>query len=87
MKFDPASKTLMTDAGQLIKQLSCHRKMQLEQLQAEPGTGHWHCAACVHRVLDTALLTQAQVQAAVAADPGTCLLIRAGQHNVQLVDR
>ena len=86
MKFDPATRSLMTDDGQLIKQLSCHRKMHLGQLQPEPQTGHWHCAACEHQVLDTALLDEQQLQTAVAEKPDICLLVRRGQPNVEISD-
>lgn len=86
MKFDPASRTLLTDDGRLIKHLSCHRRMRLEQLQPDPHIGHWHCAVCVHQVLDTAVLSEQELQAAVADNPGLCLLIRRGQPNVDILD-
>lgn len=86
MRFDPATRTLWTDDGQLIKRLSCHRPLLPGQLRPEPGTGHWHCDACRHPVLDTARFTEAQLQARVAADPGTCLLVRRGQPNLDILD-
>lgn len=85
MKFDPSTKSLLTNDGRLIKVLSCHLQMRLDQLKPDKRSGHWHCGSCSHRVLDTALLTQEQLEEQVRSDPGTCLIVRRKQHNVEIV--
>lgn len=85
MKFDPATMSLMTDDERLIKVLACHMKMRLDQLKIDRLTGHRHCDACAHRVLDTALLTQQQVEEQVEADPAACLIVRRSQHNIEII--
>ena len=84
MKFNPETKTLMTRDGRMIKALSCHLNVRLNQLQVEPD-GHRRCDRCDHRVLDTGLLSEAQIVEQVAADPATCLIVRRGQRNIDIV--
>lgn len=84
MKFNPVTKALLTHDGKLIKTLSCHLNVQLKQLQVEPD-GHKRCEKCEHRVLDTALLSEDQIKSQVAVDPSTCLIVRRGQENVDIV--
>lgn len=84
MKFNPDTKALLTHDGKLIKALSCHLNMQLRQLQVERD-GHRRCDMCEHKVLDTALLSEKQILEQVAVDPGTCLIVRRGQENVEIV--
>lgn len=85
MKFDPATKALTADDGHLIKVLQCPRKMRLAQLLADGESGHFHCNACTHKVLDTSLLTEEQLVEHVKVDPNCCLLVRRDQHNIDIV--
>lgn len=83
MKFNPETKTLMTHDGRAIKVLSCHLNVQLKHLQIEPD-GHRRCDKCKHKVLDTALLSEAQIVEHVATEPSTCLIVRRKQHNIEI---
>jgi hypothetical protein len=85
MKFDPNTKELFTDEGELIKVLYCPLRMRWEQLDVRPGTPHRQCSECNHSVLDTATYSDAQVLLAVRSDPSTCLCVRASQSNVTLL--
>lgn len=85
MKFNPGTKELFTDSGELVKVLHCSRLMRWEQLTAEAGEPHRSCAHCERRVLDTAVMSEEDVVAAVRADPSTCLCVRAGQPNLKLL--
>ena len=88
MQFDPSTSTLFTDAGERIKTLHCPRKMQWTQLEAaRDHTPHRHCRACDHVVLETAVLSDADLLAIVRADPSTCLQVRSDQPNLTLVSR
>jgi len=84
MKFNPETKTLMTHAGKVIKALSCHLNVRLNQLQVEPD-GHRRCDMCDHRVLDTELVSESQLVEQVASDPRVCLIVRRGQRNIEIV--
>lgn len=84
MKFNANTKALLTHDGKLIKTLSCHLNVQLRQLHIERD-GHRRCDMCEHKVLDTALLSEKQIQEQVALNPGTCLIVRRGQENVEIV--
>jgi len=85
MKFNPGTKQLFTDSGELVKVLRCPMPMRWEQLTAEAGEPHRSCAHCERRVLDTAVMSEEDVVAAVRADPSTCLCVRAGQPNLTLI--
>lgn len=85
MKFDRETKELFTDAGELIKVLHCPLRMRWTQLGVTSGSPHRICASCDHRVLDTSALSDADVLAAVRADPSTCVCVRASQPNLSLV--
>lgn len=85
MKFSPQTKTLYTESGERIKTLFCPLRLHWEQLHPQTASPHRTCAACERSVLDTAQLTEAEVVAAVRADPTVCLCVSARQENVTLV--
>lgn len=85
MKFDPGTKELFTDDGELVKVLRCPLRMRWEQLATSDDSPHRTCGECAHPVLDTAALSDAEVLAAVRTDPSTCLCVRAGQENLSLL--
>lgn len=84
MLFDRTSLSLYTDAGELIKVLHCPLKKQWDELR-ETESPHRTCSNCERSVLDTAAMTEAEVVAAVRADPHTCLCVSAGQSNLTLL--
>lgn len=84
MKFNRETKELFTDAGELIKVLHCPLRMRWAQFAVADGAPHRFCGGCEHPVLDTGALSDADVLAAVRADPSTCLCVRASQTNVTL---
>lgn len=86
MKFNPSTKELRTDSGELVKVLHCPLRMRWEQLTVDAGEAHRTCAHCEHKVLDTAVMTEEEVVAAVRADSAACLCVRAGQRNLTLVE-
>ena len=85
MKFDPNTRELFTDAGELVKVLHCPLRMRWEQLGKCAGSPHRKCGRCDHPVHDTAALSDAEVLATVRIDPSACLCIRASQANVTLI--
>ena len=87
MKFDPNTKELFTDSGELIKVLNCPLRMRWDQLGLSAGSPHRYCGECDHPVNDTAVMSDADVLVMVLDDPLTCLSVRAGQANVTLLPR
>ena len=85
MKFNPGTNELFTDSGELVKVLRCPLPIRWEQLTAEAGEPHRSCAHCERSVLDTAVMSEEDVVAAVRADPLACLCVRAGQPNLTLI--
>jgi hypothetical protein len=85
MKFDPSTKELFTDSGELVKVLHCPLRMRWEHLEVTSSSPHRTCGECERIVLDTAALSEAEVLAAVRTDPSTCLLVRACQENLTML--
>ena len=85
VRFDPSTKALFTDSGELVKILRCPLQMRWEQLSVNTGSPHRVCSECAHSVLDTAEMSDAEVLAAVQMDLTTCLRVRASQANVTLL--
>ncbi len=84
-KFNPGTKQLFTDSEELVNVLRCPLPMRWEQLTAPAGEPHRSCAHRERRVLDTAMMSEEEVVAAVRADPTTCLCVRAGQPSLTLI--
>jgi hypothetical protein len=85
MQFDPLSRTLNTDQGELIKQLSCDVPPAKRQLRADSEPGTFRCNACARQVVGTAGLSDQQLVALLRANPATCLRVDLKQDNVRVV--
>jgi len=85
MKFDPTNRTLFTDEGVFVKRLHCPLRMRWSQLRPQEMSQHRRCEECQHQVLDTAAMSDAEISAAVRADPETCLSISPRQANVSII--
>jgi hypothetical protein len=84
MKFNPITHALTTDAGELIKVLNCPRKTPPRVMPATDSP-HLLCTSCEHIVLNTAVMTEAEVVAAVQEDPHTCLRVSSLQENLTVL--
>lgn len=84
MKFDPIAKKLYTDRGEFIQTLHCPLKMRWESLSPQLVSPHRSCAQCERTVLDTDLMTDPELLAAVRADPAVCLSVSVWQENVTI---
>src|ERR1700760_2617834 len=85
VQFNPNTKKLYTDSGELIKRLHCPLRMRWEQLRRNPIHPHRGCSACERAVLDTADMTDAELLARVQEDPSICLSVSARQANVTII--
>lgn len=87
MQFNPETKALYTDDGELVKVLHCPLRKEWNQLALLPVSTHRTCADCERMVLDTASMSDAEVLSAVQADPTTCLAVNSHQANVTILHR
>lgn len=85
MKFNPKTKSLYTDSGELVKRLHCPLRMQWEQLHPNRINTHRMCTVCERTVFDTAGMTDAELLAKVQIDPLICLSVTARQANVTII--
>ncbi len=84
MKFNPTTKQVFTNSGELIKQLDCPFRMDWLGME-KASDYHRSCTVCGRSVLDTEKLSDAELLARVQEDPQTCLKIGLNQENVILV--
>lgn len=83
MTFNPITRDLYTDEGTRIKKLNC--PLGADWADMRPlDSGHRLCGHCQHPVLDTALLSEADVLTQVRAQPDTCLKVDLNQANIRL---
>ena len=87
MKFNPETKALYTDAGELVKVLHCPLHKKWDQLVSLTVSTHRTCASCEKTVLDTAGMTDAEVLKAVRADASTCFAVDARQSNITILHK
>jgi hypothetical protein len=84
MKFNPLTKAIYTDSGELIKTMSCPYKVRWDNL--DPTTSPTRkCTNCDHFILDTAALTDEELLKTVRQNPNTCLKIDLNQHNLNII--
>jgi hypothetical protein len=84
MKFDPISKNLYTDKGQLIKKLNCPYKMDWEGMQ-EQSKSVRICTLCTHSIFDTGHLGEAELLEIVRTDPKACMKVDLNQRNLTII--
>jgi hypothetical protein len=84
MKFNPTTKQVFTNSGELIKKLDCPFRMDWEGME-KASDHHRSCTVCGRAVLDTEKFSDAELLARVKEDPQTCLKIGLNQENVILV--
>jgi hypothetical protein len=85
VKFDPLSRVLYTDRGELIKRLSCDVPRAKRQLTAAGEAGTFRCSACSKQVKGTAGLTDEAVVELMRRQPDACLRVDLVQDNVRVV--
>jgi hypothetical protein len=84
MQFNPLTKVIYTDSGELIKTISCPHKVGWDNLEATTLTTR-KCTFCEHSILDTAALTDEELLKTVRQNPNTCLKIDLIQHNINII--
>lgn len=83
MKLDLTTKELFTDEGNFLKVLDCPKKVQASELK-KLSADSYICSSCDHTILETAGLTDAQLQKIVEKDPQQCLKVNINQSNLKI---
>ncbi|WP_372364719.1 hypothetical protein [Candidatus Uabimicrobium sp. HlEnr_7] len=80
MFFDPQTKKLYAKDGTLIKKLHCPLKMHISQMQSH--NSDLFCHQCDHTIINTANLTEKELQDIVRKNPEVCVSVSSQQKNV-----
>lgn len=84
MKFNPVSKKIFTNQGDLIKKLDCPYRMNWKKME-EMDESKRLCGKCDRTIIDTEKFSDEELLAMVKNDPNTCLKIDLNQDNVRLL--
>lgn len=86
MLFNPQTKELFTDAGELIKRLHCPLKMQWEELHIINEENKYRiCSACNIKIIDTRFFSDDEMVELLKNQPAACLKISSEQENVKII--
>lgn len=66
--------TLYDDNGEKLKEISCPRKLQREDLLRRDDQ-HFDCSACSEVIINTDFMTEGELTALLREAPETCLYI------------
>ncbi len=75
MKYNPTSKEIFTNEGQLIKKMNCPEKVEWETMEKGENVLKRKCNICNKSVIDTEFLSDDEVLFLVEKDANTCLRI------------
>lgn len=65
---------IYTSEGELLKEISCPRRMAKRDLEGGLGND-FQCGHCAENVLNTDLMTERDLVSALKENPDTCLFI------------
>ena len=82
MKYNPLTKTLFTNDGEILKKLYCPRFKQWEELAQSNVVASRHCDHCEKSVLDTSNLSDLELRRLVDHAPDACLKVDLNQDNI-----
>lgn len=84
MKYNPITKEVFSDEGQLIKKLDCPFRVKWEDLNDHHSTFR-KCLNCDRSILDTKYLSEEELIETMNKDPNTCLKLDFNQDNVKII--
>ncbi len=86
MNFNPITKELFTDKGELIKKLFCPFRMNWNLM--EPNSKNMKsrmCSNCDNSILDTSMYNEDELCKLLNQNPDTCLKIDFLQTNIKII--
>jgi hypothetical protein len=84
MKIDLQTDSLFTDSGQFLKKLHCPLRKSWNALKPL-GSAARMCDSCSRVVHDTASMSDNDLLALLALDPGACLKVSIPQENCTVI--
>ena len=87
MKFNPITRRLFSDDGELIKRLHCPYGMGWAGLESTADPSVSTCAICERGIKDTDGMSDTAVRQLVRENPSACLKIALNQDNIRVVHR
>lgn len=86
MKFNPITKTLYTDNGQLIKKMHCpYPSLRWNDLSAIDGSIDKICSLCESNIVETKEFSGEALLKLLEEEPDTCLKVDLNQENIRIV--
>jgi hypothetical protein len=85
MIFDPLTKILYTENGELIKRLFCPYKIYWTNLETSNSKAR-SCSECDRQIIDTDELTDNELLGIIRQNPDTCIKIDLNQENIQIIN-
>ena len=87
MIFNPITKSLFTDSGDLIKKLDCPFQIKWSSLAAsKDGKKSRVCSVCDHSIVDTSKLTEQELLNIIKKKPDACLKVDLNQENIRITN-
>ncbi|PZX55536.1 hypothetical protein LV85_00760 [Algoriphagus chordae] len=84
LQYNPISKKLFTENGELIKTLNCPYRIGWSSLPSTEDSKHRTCSQCEHSILDTAKVTEKELVQTIKTKPNTCLKVDINQDNLTI---
>lgn len=83
MKIDLITRQLYTDSGLFLKKLHCPKKIRNSDLETQDGK--LNCSVCSDSILDTAGMSDSELEDIVKGNPQQCLKIDLNQENLSFL--
>ena len=85
MLFNPSTKQLFTNQGDLIKTLHCPRGAKLSDMRHTDST-HSMCNLCEGNIINTKNLNDKDVLSIISKDASTCLKLELNDPNIRIIN-
>ncbi len=84
MKFNPITKTLLTDQSEFIKKLHCPYNVKWHTLLPSEFKNHRFCDICVKDITNVSFMSDEEVKNAVKNNPEICLCVNLDAKNIRV---
>jgi len=77
--------TLYDSEGAILKALSCPLKLSRDDLQMR-SDGNFDCSSCHRKILNTSVLTEAEIVSELRSNPDQCIAIDLRHPAIEVVE-
>jgi hypothetical protein len=85
MIFDPITRTIYTDNGELIKKMNCPYKVHWDNLEINNSKVRM-CNKCDREIINTEYISDDELLDMIKNNPDTCLKIDLNQNNIKIIN-